>query len=76
MDDSRKWWKARNYRGQVAHVPHTIVGEIESSHLMSGSGITASNSHQHHNHPSTSMMTNDDWVRRERQGKKGEFRYF
>lgn len=25
MDDSRKWWKARNSRSQVAHVPHTIV---------------------------------------------------
>ncbi|CAL4061198.1 unnamed protein product, partial [Meganyctiphanes norvegica] len=25
MDDSRKWWKAMNARGQVAHVPHTIV---------------------------------------------------
>nr|CAD7576356.1 unnamed protein product [Timema californicum] len=25
VDDSRKWWKARNSRGQVAHVPHTIV---------------------------------------------------
>lgn len=25
IDDSRKWWKARNSRGQVAHVPHTIV---------------------------------------------------
>ncbi|XP_035728767.1 epidermal growth factor receptor kinase substrate 8-like isoform X2 [Vespa mandarinia] len=25
FDDSRKWWKARNSRGQVAHVPHTIV---------------------------------------------------
>ncbi|XP_042203254.1 epidermal growth factor receptor kinase substrate 8-like isoform X2 [Homarus americanus] len=25
MDDSRKWWKAINARGQVAHVPHTIV---------------------------------------------------
>ncbi|GFT33418.1 epidermal growth factor receptor kinase substrate 8 [Nephila pilipes] len=25
LDDSRKWWKARNMRGQVAHVPHTIV---------------------------------------------------
>jgi len=21
----RKWWKARNMRGRVAHVPHTIV---------------------------------------------------
>ncbi|XP_076058229.1 epidermal growth factor receptor kinase substrate 8-like isoform X3 [Oratosquilla oratoria] len=25
MDDSRKWWKAINARGQIAHVPHTIV---------------------------------------------------
>lgn len=25
LDDTRKWWKARNLRGQVAHVPHTIV---------------------------------------------------
>ncbi|KAJ6641890.1 Epidermal growth factor receptor kinase substrate 8-like protein 2 [Pseudolycoriella hygida] len=25
LDDTRKWWKAKNSRGQVAHVPHTIV---------------------------------------------------
>lgn len=25
LDDSRKWWKVRNMRGRVAHVPHTIV---------------------------------------------------
>ncbi|XP_059489417.1 epidermal growth factor receptor kinase substrate 8-like protein 2 isoform X3 [Neocloeon triangulifer] len=25
LDDTRKWWKARNSRGQMAHVPHTIV---------------------------------------------------
>ncbi|XP_068624817.1 epidermal growth factor receptor kinase substrate 8-like protein 1 isoform X3 [Battus philenor] len=25
LDDSRKWWKARNRRGVAAHVPHTIV---------------------------------------------------
>ncbi|XP_017769701.1 PREDICTED: epidermal growth factor receptor kinase substrate 8-like isoform X2 [Nicrophorus vespilloides] len=28
LDDSRKWWKARNYHGQVAHVPHTIVSKV------------------------------------------------
>ncbi|KAG8181502.1 hypothetical protein JTE90_010173 [Oedothorax gibbosus] len=28
LDDSRKWWKAKNSSGQVAHVPHTIVGKI------------------------------------------------
>ncbi|XP_055705250.1 epidermal growth factor receptor kinase substrate 8-like isoform X2 [Phlebotomus papatasi] len=31
LDDSRKWWKARNSRGQVAHVPHTIVTPINYS---------------------------------------------
>ncbi|RZC38901.1 epidermal growth factor receptor kinase substrate 8 [Asbolus verrucosus] len=30
LDDSRKWWKARNSRGQVAHVPHTIVTPFHS----------------------------------------------
>lgn len=25
LDDSRKWWKARNKFGKIAHVPHTIV---------------------------------------------------
>jgi len=27
VDSSRKWWRARNIHGQVAHVPHTIVSE-------------------------------------------------
>ncbi|XP_029165811.1 epidermal growth factor receptor kinase substrate 8-like isoform X2 [Nylanderia fulva] len=30
LDDSRKWWKARNSRGQIAHVPHTIVTTTSS----------------------------------------------
>lgn len=25
LDDTRKWWRARNINLQVAHVPHTIV---------------------------------------------------
>lgn len=25
IDDTRKWWRARNIDQQVAHVPHTIV---------------------------------------------------
>jgi epidermal growth factor receptor kinase substrate 8 len=59
LDDSRKWWKARNSRGQVAHVPHTIVSEA----VVSGGN----------SHPSS---PSEDWIRKERQGKKGEFRYF
>lgn len=64
LDDSRKWWKARNARGQVAHVPHTIVGEVESSHGMGSAS-----------HMRDMGSANDDWMR-ERKGKKGEFRYF
>lgn len=25
LDDTRKWWKARNMHGEIGHVPHTIV---------------------------------------------------
>lgn len=31
LDDSRKWWRARNIQGRVAHVPHTIVAQ-QSQH--------------------------------------------
>lgn len=30
LDDTRKWWKTRNRRGHVAHVPHTIVMPFNS----------------------------------------------
>merc|ERR1719411_1807869 len=29
IDDSRNWWKTRNSRGQIGHVPHTIVADYE-----------------------------------------------
>ena len=28
-NNSKKWWRARNFRGEVGHVPHNIVEEIE-----------------------------------------------
>lgn len=28
LDDTRKWWKARNIHGEVGHVPHTIVSPL------------------------------------------------
>lgn len=70
LDDSRKWWKARNSRGQMAHVPHTIVTEISNTTV-----------HGHHSHPRSESQTShgspsEDWIRKERLGKKGEFRYF
>ncbi|KAJ3640032.1 hypothetical protein Zmor_003353 [Zophobas morio] len=97
LDDSRKWWKARNSRGQVAHVPHTIVtpyhhsggNDIFNNPLYTThnnynrnradspdrfSGGHSPNTPEHVNAPVST--TSADWVRKERLGKKGEFRYF
>ena len=60
VDDTRKWWKARNAEGQAGHVPHTIVTPV----IGDGSGMSP-----HHNNSA-------EWVQKERRGKKGEFRYF
>lgn len=41
LDDTRKWWKAKNILGQVAHVPHTIVspyGQRQGSQEKMGGG--------------------------------------
>lgn len=53
LDDTRKWWKARNIRGQMAHVPHTIVtpfnftggsnNAANNSNAASGSAVPDSN---------------------------------
>lgn len=43
LDDTRKWWKARNIRAQMAHVPNTIVTPFNftgSSGLNIASGST------------------------------------
>uniref|UniRef100_A0A1I8Q566 SH3 domain-containing protein n=1 Tax=Stomoxys calcitrans TaxID=35570 RepID=A0A1I8Q566_STOCA len=32
LDDSRKWWKARNMYGQIGHVPSTIVASVHGIH--------------------------------------------
>ncbi|GBL57786.1 hypothetical protein AVEN_184716-1, partial [Araneus ventricosus] len=102
LDDSRKWWKAKNSRGQVAHVPHTIVSKIneedsfhnptygsrsavskDSFYSHSEASVPKPASENGHKEPSSphrpAIPINPapaDWVRRERQGKKGEFRYF
>jgi ribosomal protein L21E len=31
-DSSKKWWRARNFHGEVGHVPNNIVEEIEIEH--------------------------------------------
>ena len=38
LDDTRKWWRARNVRGNVGYVPHTIVAPFEPSTQSQRSG--------------------------------------
>ncbi|KOX73730.1 Epidermal growth factor receptor kinase substrate 8 [Melipona quadrifasciata] len=101
LDDSRKWWKARNSRGQVAHVPHTIVTPHNPTHsndndVFNNPLYTSRYPRQGHGYnyedseiertstspgPEATHRTHAipppapaDWVRKERLGKKGEFR--
>uniref|UniRef100_A0A8D8W688 Epidermal growth factor receptor kinase substrate 8 n=2 Tax=Cacopsylla melanoneura TaxID=428564 RepID=A0A8D8W688_9HEMI len=87
LDDSRKWWKARNSRGQVAHVPHTIVTVFnpdEPSEVFNNPLYSREYSGQNDREPmgvnrSSGVSPTSapaEWVRKERLGKKGEFRYF
>ncbi|CAO1354674.1 unnamed protein product [Diamesa serratosioi] len=92
MDDTRKWWKARNIRGRIAHIPHTIVSQHpytgdNSSSIGGGGGggggeaMYSQQSSQNygknrHDDQQQQNVMNADWVRNKHQGKKGEFRYF
>lgn len=38
VDDSRKWWRARNINGQVGFVPHTIVTRYSVERSNGGGG--------------------------------------
>ncbi|KAI5731004.1 hypothetical protein M8J77_003139 [Diaphorina citri] len=87
LDDTRKWWKARNSRGQVAHVPHTIVTVFnpdEPPEVFNNPLYSREYSQQNEreslsggNRSGVSPTSAPaEWVRKERLGKKGEFRYF
>lgn len=83
MDDSRKWWKARNLRGQLGHVPNTIVapyspGDAEDvfSNPLYTRDPRDSRADSPHRQAPIPPPAPADWVRKERLGKKGEFRYF
>jgi len=80
LDDTRKWWKARNIRGRIAHVPHTIV----TTHAFTDNGREdiyagpqASSGYKgRDDHGQQQNVMPAEWVRNKHLGKKGEFRYF
>ncbi|XP_031641238.1 epidermal growth factor receptor kinase substrate 8-like protein 2 [Contarinia nasturtii] len=67
LDDTRKWWKARNIRGQVAHVPHTIVTPFNftgnnvanNSNAASGSAVPETNTNDAFAPKKNSRVVND-----------------
>ncbi|KAH8323450.1 hypothetical protein KR067_011043, partial [Drosophila pandora] len=87
LDDTRKWWKARNMRGQVAHVPHTIVtpfnyGDGDGAQFYGqqqpqpGLGSTKKSRPGENSGLEQRSPDPTDMMRSKHLGKKGEFRYF
>lgn len=84
LDDSRKWWKARNIDLQVAHVPHTIVARMQSYQTLDEL-LTGENSdygpvpyHDPHRRDPSEPNYHHYHGREERSSRKtvGAFRYF
>ncbi|KHJ96526.1 variant SH3 domain protein [Oesophagostomum dentatum] len=84
LDDAKNWWECRNVHQRVGYVPHTILSVVA---LDRGDGRdTYTSIHDNHAIPnghapggsSKQGMLPDDapsYVK-ERQGRRGEFRYF
>ncbi|PAV84562.1 hypothetical protein WR25_18231 isoform A [Diploscapter pachys] len=74
LDNSKNWWQCRNMLQRVGYVPHTILSVVPQedayAHVMPNGGSRQPSSQQ-------GMLPDDApaYVK-ERQGKRGEFRYF
>lgn len=43
LDDKRKWWRVKNFYGQIGHVPHTIIRPCDFKINYLAEGINANN---------------------------------
>jgi epidermal growth factor receptor kinase substrate 8 len=91
LSDEKNWWECRNSQNLVGFVPHTILSVLRSEDvqaiLNSSNGFNDPNTIPNYNPPAAiesaslsprpGMMTDDtpDYIK-QRQGKRGEFRYF
>jgi epidermal growth factor receptor kinase substrate 8 len=91
LNDEKNWWECRNNQNIVGFVPHTILSVLRPEDvqaiLNSSNGFNDANSIPNYNPPATiesaslsprpGMMTDEtpDYIK-QRQGKRGEFRYF
>lgn len=57
LDDNRQWWKTRNSRGQVAHVPHTIVTAYHPGEQVIFSNPLYAQGHEHYSQVTSSDDT-------------------
>jgi hypothetical protein len=85
VNDTRNWWECRNVHNRTGYVPHTILSVVNTDSVSPTSERIAQM--PQHNPPSLQpapslsprpgMMTDDtpEYIK-QRQGKRGEFRYF
>ncbi|KAK6034551.1 variant SH3 domain protein [Cooperia oncophora] len=81
LEDTKNWWECRNVHQRVGYVPHTILSmvplEPADSRDVYSSRDNASLPNGHAGSPKPGMLPDDapSYVK-ERQGRRGEFRYF
>ncbi|VDN03415.1 unnamed protein product [Thelazia callipaeda] len=88
LNDNKNWWECRNVHHRIGYVPHTILSVVSADrgspqslpsqdptlhvgNVLSHRGVPSSLS------PRPGMMSDDtpEYIK-QRQGKRGEFRYF
>ncbi|KAL6740146.1 hypothetical protein Aduo_013531 [Ancylostoma duodenale] len=84
LDDAKNWWECRNVHQRVGYVPHTILSmvpmdqlDVRDSYTSVRDNHSIPNGHVHGSSPKQGMLPDDapPYVK-ERQGRRGEFRYF
>ncbi|PIO64871.1 variant SH3 domain protein [Teladorsagia circumcincta] len=82
LEDTKNWWECRNVHQRVGYVPHTILSMVPLDHadtrdVYGRDNSSLPNGHAHGGSPKPGMLPDDapPYVK-ERQGRRGEFRYF
>ncbi|EFO89470.1 hypothetical protein CRE_05338 [Caenorhabditis remanei] len=77
--DERNWWECKNMHQRIGYVPHTILSMVpfEQQQYASPNHNNTQNVYNNGHHQGPGMLPEDapSYVK-ERQGKRGEFRYF
>ncbi|XP_048237372.1 epidermal growth factor receptor kinase substrate 8-like [Haliotis rufescens] len=81
VDSSRKWWKVRNYKGEMGYAPYTILTEVKD--LGYGTDLGRDRNSGNYNNflpndqpPAPPVPPPAPDIGRSRQPKRGDFKYF